>query len=129
MMNDKKALIAIIAALVLFAVCICIGSAYACEGMHDIGIANTAVYVRSTDTGEVIGSLRKGDTITITGRDGNWYKAEIGGNTYKVYSEYVDLTDSEVMPVKKVRKSKSAAVQNKKSYGIKGSDFDGLKLW
>lgn len=107
----------------------------------DIGTANTEVYIRSIDTGEVVGALQKGQRVIVTGKAKNGYKTvRISDTEYKVYGEYLDIDTGcldEVKVVAKVGKSRSAEagkgkknpVSNLKKAKIKGSPFDGLAFW
>lgn len=110
------------------------GSAMAC--VADVGTANTSVYVRDISTGEVKGSLQKGDNVVVTGQKDGWYSVKIGETEYKVYGDYLDVCKADEVEGKtfidKPRKSKSNGKQTitgKKEAPIKGSAFEGLMFW
>ena len=66
----------------------------------DVGTATTGVYVRSLESGEVVGSLHKGDKVAISDKKGNWYKVCIGGKDYKVFANYLDISGESVDDVR-----------------------------
>lgn len=127
----RKVLIAAVALLVT------IGGAEAC--VVDIGTAKTEVYVRDAQTGDVVGALRKGDRVIVTGRDKKGYRVvDISGTKYKVYGDYLDMDTGcadEVQTVKKPGRSRSAEKEKKSCVKgatkkkITGSDFDGVYFW
>ena len=121
--------------IVVIALVISTGRAEAC--IAKVGTANTSVYVRDTQDGDVVGSLEKGDQVIVTGKIKHGYlKVEIGDKEYKIYNEYLDVEETcldEVKLIGKPRKSKSggkvATVSGKTTHKIKGSVFDGVRFW
>lgn len=65
------------------------------EGKSDTSFEGTVrtagdtLNVRSTPGGAIIGSLNPNDKVKVTGRDGDWYKVEINGQTAYVSKNYV----------------------------------------
>lgn len=45
--------------------------------------------VRSAPWGDIIGTIKKGDKVTITGQIGDWYKVSHNGKTAYVHSAYI----------------------------------------
>lgn len=128
-----KKVVLTVAFLMMFA------NASAC--IADIGTASTNVYVRSVETGDIVGSLEKGDKVIVTGNAGRGYKrVEIGGKEYKVYGDYLSISPEcadETEVTTKPKKSKSASAKpdsngvkgKRKKKKIKGSDFEGMCFW
>ena len=52
----------------------------------------SALNVRTGAWGTVVGYLYKGDSIKITGEDGDWYKGSFGGTTRYVSKKYISKT-------------------------------------
>lgn len=57
---------------------------------------SSSLRVRSgaSTSSTVVGSLSAGQTFTIKGKSGSWYKISTGGTTGYVYGEYVQITSS-----------------------------------
>lgn len=99
----------------------------------EIGTATTDVYVRSIDTGEIVGSLAKNDRVSVVAEKNGWAKIIVNGKEYKVWKEYLDITESdkEEEVSNKIRKSKSAnnngqvKIKSKKKFK-KGSEWDDI---
>lgn len=102
---------------------ICLIFAITCfaESDYKIGTANTSVYVRSIETGEIQGSLAYGDKIYVEKISAGWCIAHIGDKTYKVYSEYISFNDTDKTNIRtSVRKQGEAKDKKPKtnSWGI-----------
>lgn len=124
---------AIAAAIIALFLCLIVtGSASAC--VADVGTAKTEVYVRDIATGEIVGSLRGGDRVIVSGERKGWYRVEIGEKSYKVYGEYMTVEEAcmdEVDVVSKVRRSKSAGnvLRGVTAHEISGSVFEEVDFW
>lgn len=132
-MNDNKIIYRVCILIIIFFVLLFAVSAKSESNALDIRKANTDVYVRSIETGDVVGSLYKGDLVSVVGKHKRGYLVvEIGGEKYKVYGEYLDKYETEdINTTEKMHKSKSkgSKVYNKTKHKIKGSQFDGLTFW
>jgi uncharacterized protein YgiM (DUF1202 family) len=78
-------LIGIIASLFAFA-------AFALDGKVDTDVLRVRAET-STESAEV-GRVRRNDTLDITGRFGEWYVINHGGETRYVFTDYVELPDN-----------------------------------
>lgn len=135
--DDILDIVRYVLVIVLFIIIVSMmfNSALACTA--DVGTANTSVYVRDISTGDIVGSLKKGDNVVVTGKiKYGWLKVNIGEKDYKIFGEYLDVNErclDEVKIVGKPRKSKSASkkksVYDKSKHRISGSIFDGVEFW
>ncbi len=55
-----------------------------------VQVGSSYLNVRTGEWGTIVGSLYTGDQVTITGRKGDWYIAEINGQTRYIHMNYVD---------------------------------------
>lgn len=59
--------------------------------------ADPALNIRTSPWGAVIGSFSNGSSITIVGREGDWYKVNYGGSIAYVHSAYVVTGSSQAV--------------------------------
>lgn len=96
-----------------FIVCVMLFISTCCAA--EIGTATTEVYVRSIEDGEIVGSLKKNDRVSVNSIVDGWVKISVGENEYKVWGEYLTIenSDSEEEVITEVSKSKSMEKKQK----------------
>lgn len=113
------------------------------ETDYKVGTANTSVYVRTIDTGDIAGSLAYGDKVYVEKIKDHWCIVHIGDETYKVYSDYVSFHNTDDTDVRtSIRKQGDAKDKKQKvtSNGIivgsksthkikKDSPFNEVEFW
>lgn len=96
-----------------FIVCVMLFISTCCAA--EIGTAMTEVYVRRIEDGEIVGSLKKNDRVSVNSIVDGWVKISVGENEYKVWGEYLTIenSDSEEEVITEVSKSKSMEKKQK----------------
>jgi len=106
----------------------------------EVAVATTSVYVRSVDTGEIRGSLAYGDRVRLNETRGGWAYVQIGGETYKVYADYVTVAEGSDGCRDTIRKQGNAKDRKVDSNGVvkgstskhkirEGSEFSDVYFW
>ncbi|CCQ95053.1 hypothetical protein CULT_2240002 [[Clostridium] ultunense Esp] len=62
------------------------------EGKVQAGMLN--VRAAPSDSGKILGVLKKGDVVTILGEENGWYQIQFQGKMAYTYGRYLDLSIS-----------------------------------
>lgn len=70
------------------------------EGQAEEGTVevNSTLNIRTSPWGDIIGSCKGGDKVTIIGQSGDWYKVSVNGKTAYVHKAYIKRKGEKAKP-------------------------------
>ncbi|MEW6709346.1 MAG: SH3 domain-containing protein [Candidatus Riflebacteria bacterium] len=70
------------------------------EGKSEVGTVDveSTLNIRTSPWGDITGSLKGGDKVTIIGQSGDWYKITVGGKTAYVHTAYIKRKGEKAKP-------------------------------